>query len=305
MDYRVSDFFKSQQFINNLAYTHNKLIELNQDISTGKTLRAPHDDSKNIGLALKYRTMITETDQFKQNTQYSFQWLTTVESHIRDVVNQMNSAKELGVRGANEPLDNYSRSVLAANVDQILKSVVDEVNSKYDGKYVFSKTQTQVQSLTATDSNGDGYIDTFKSIEERGVPSQDMKKEIGRGMYADIGYSAKTVFEDTGVLKSLVTLRDGLLNNNNAAIRSALDDINGSTAKLRGIQSGVGQKAQRAQDNISVLNSFKEQLQGMSSSLEDTDMAKAITQLNNWQVIYQASLQSTAKISKLSLVNFL
>lgn len=305
MDYRISDFFISDRFINNLAYTKSKMNEINENISTGKQLRVPHHDTKNIGMALKYRTMITETEQYIQNADYSFRWLTTVEEHIRQIVEHLNEAKEIAVRGANGTMDALERSVLGENIEEILKSVVSEINSKYDNRYVFSKTQTQTQSLTVSDSDGDGYLDTFQGIEDLGLSYEEMSKEVGRDIYENIGYSAKEVFVDTGVISSLVNLRDALLNNNETGIRTALDEINSASASLRGIQGAVGEKAQRIQDRKLVLENFKEELQGLSSELEDTDLAEAITQLNNWQVIYQASLQATAQISKLSLVNFI
>jgi len=305
MDNRISDYFMNQNFINNMGYTKSRLNEISRDISSGKQLRQPHDDPKNIGLALKYRTMQSETDQYINNANYSFQWLTTVEQELRGVSDELTHAKEVATRAANGTSGTLERRQLAADIEETIKTVVSHANARYDDKYIFSKTQTQTQSIQASDADGDGYLDTFTTVEDLGLPTDNMAKEVGKGIYEDMGYSAKDVFVSNNVMKSLTDLRDALLADNQTNINASLDEINAASASLRGTQSAVGEKASRLQDRIGVLQNMKTQLQGMSSDLEDTDMAKAISQLNNWQTIYQASLQATAQISKLSLVNFI
>jgi flagellar hook-associated protein 3 FlgL len=76
-------------------------------------------------------------------------------------------------------------------------------------------------------------------------------------------------------------------------------------AKVSGAQATEGAAYQRVQIAQSVQASNKLSLQTELSGIQDIDLADMAVKVSTAQVSYQASLQTTASIQQMSLLNFL
>ena len=111
--------------------------------------------------------------------------------------------------------------------------------------------------------------------------------------------------EVRGVFNSLVRLREALLANDAAQINRAIElldqdgnKVNLARAEIGARQQGLDVLHQRLDDEIvSLKSSLSEEV--------DVDLPEAISNFKARQVAYQAALQTTAAISKLSLLNYL
>jgi flagellar hook-associated protein 3 FlgL len=66
----------------------------------------------------------------------------------------------------------------------------------------------------------------------------------------------------------------------------------------------VGTSLKELEASKYILEDVKLNSETLLSNTEDTDMADAVTKLKERQMVYEASLKSTAMITQLSLVNF-
>lgn len=114
------------------------------------------------------------------------------------------------------------------------------------------------------------------------------------------------------IFQTLIALRDTINNtqNLNATDRSSklsqqiaqLDTFNTSLATPLGSQASQSQFLSNLQTRT---NNQQTQLKEATNNLQSTDMAQAIVNLQQQQNLYQAGLQLTASLNKLSLANFL
>ncbi len=89
------------------------------------------------------------------------------------------------------------------------------------------------------------------------------------------------------------------------AINRFLADVDQGMENLLRVRAGVGAKLNAVENEKAVNESFEVHLRGVRSSIEDIDLAEAITRFNQQANILQAAQLSFSRVESLSLFNFL
>ncbi len=74
---------------------------------------------------------------------------------------------------------------------------------------------------------------------------------------------------------------------------------------LRSLTSDTGAKLLRLESKENIIQDLELTYSERKSGIEDADMAEAIMELRAKETAYQAALASSAKVMKMSLVDFL
>jgi len=111
---------------------------VNDQMNTGKKHRLPRDGVTDVAQGLTYHTKMHNIDQYDRNINDTQSERNLVESKIQEVVNILQRARELSVQGANGVYNADERKYMATEIDQIMRNVILDANSKYKGNYLFS-----------------------------------------------------------------------------------------------------------------------------------------------------------------------
>ena len=181
------------------------------------------------------------------------------------------------------------------------------VNGAASGTISLSSATTISDVITAINSSG---LNVTASIDSSGRSLQILSnssstfayaKEVGSGTSAaDLG-----IMGGNNIIKTLTLLKNALNNNDTNAIFGAVGLIDTNIDKVVGIRGEVGSRVNRLEGMKGLLEQSKEDAIKQKSNLEDTDIAKAASDLALLQTAYQATLQSTAKIIQPSLLDFI
>jgi flagellar hook-associated protein 3 FlgL len=88
-------------------------------------------------------------------------------------------------------------------------------------------------------------------------------------------------------------------------LESALDLVNAALPKITGYRSELGAR-QAALERINLGHGDAElYLQHQISDIEDVDLTAAITRLSQDQMVIESAMATVARLSRLSLVDFL
>jgi flagellar hook-associated protein 3 len=109
----------------------------------------------------------------------------------------------------------------------------------------------------------------------------------------------------SGVLSSLIALRNALNANNTAGIQAAATSLQQNSQTVTTAQGVVGAREQDIQSRLTQSSNEQVALQSSLSQLADTDMTTAITQFQALQTAYEASLKVAASTQNMSLLDFL
>ena len=140
-----------------------------------------------------------------------------------------------------------------------------------------------------------------------------LKIEVNSGMQIDINVTGGTLLRggtppaSTGVdiIKTIDQLMLDISNGNQSGVISAASSLTAASTQLQNVISDVGMRKARL-DNIQAFQERKGNvLQTLISNLQEVDLAKAATQLTQEKTSFEAALAATAKITPLSLLDFL
>ncbi len=137
--------------------------------------------------------------------------------------------------------------------------------------------------------------------------SSKIIREIESGVKVEINISVSDfqVNNSTSPLTSLIALGDSLLNNDQVGIRNSMDDIDTAFSKILSMQTENGAKVNLFDNTRSRNETQKIETTRIQSLMEDADYSEVITQYSISQTVFDAALQSTAKIMQSSLANYI
>lgn len=111
--------------------------------------------------------------------------------------------------------------------------------------------------------------------------------------------------EVSGIFTALERLQTALQNNDVPGIQRATTLLTNAQTNLADVRASLGANEQAVTSLQSQVQNEGTQLQGALSNNVDVNMAQAISDLVAQQTAFQASLQVTGLISKLTLINYL
>jgi flagellar hook-associated protein 3 FlgL len=108
-----------------------------------------------------------------------------------------------------------------------------------------------------------------------------------------------------GIFNTLIRLKSALTSGDSLGIQNGLSALSTDQDRLNLARSTLGEQEQSLSNIQTQLTNSSTSLQSSLSQNVDVDMAQVISQLSGAQTSMEASLQTTALVSKLTLLNYL
>ncbi len=287
--------------MSNLQNNFKRLDKYQEQMMTNRRLNRPSDDPVGVASALQYRAEISSTTKFEENTEDANSWMAFTDSVLTETTSIIQRLSELAVQGGTDTVPSDARNNIAQEVDQLYKQLVSLGNSQFKGKYIFNGERVNEQPYPSDPAN------TAYSLDQGEVDYQ-----IGAGIYISVNLLGDKVFGASGDAAGLFAVVDSFksaLNDTSAAGTQAIQDIIPQLQKnLENVitaQAEVGGKQNRLEFTMSRLGDLNLNYQSLQSLTEDADMPSVITELKTAESIYQASLDTMARIIRPSLLDFL
>ncbi len=144
-----------------------------------------------------------------------------------------------------------------------------------------------------------------QEVSSNGVVSREIESNITM----QINIPAEEMLTDTSTGNTLIGMMirfgQNLLRNNNAGIESAITEIDTVFNSVLSAQSKNGSRINRLETTLTRNENQYSETISLQSELEDAEMAETISKFMVTQNVYNAALQSAAKIIQPSLANFL
>ena len=152
---RITNKMMTNNALYNINNNKNLLSNLEQQYSSGKKITKPSDDPIVAVRALKFRTNLSELNQYyEKNIPDAIAWMDVTESALNTVNSIITSMNTYCNQGANDYPTAEDRNAIATNLEQLKGQLYQEGNTNYAGRYVFSgyKTDTSLVFNEATDN---------------------------------------------------------------------------------------------------------------------------------------------------------
>lgn len=307
---RISDQSRYLGLVPQYNALLSKQLEKQREIASGKKYERADENPLAVSLADRFHTEDARLQQNLGNIDEVNAFAQTTDTAISSATDTIQRANELAIRGNDGALSNSDRENIAAEVDQLLKGLIDLGGQAHRGRFVFSGTKTTTAAFQAvTDGTGKVTAVTYNGNSESMAIEFAPQQNIDYNMLGsnELGGSFGLLRDTTAgvdLFQNLIDLRDNLTNNPTAidasvtALQAALSHLTTAAAQVGGTEVRMNSAAKLHQDQ-------QELLASTASKLEDTDIASAISELTILQTSYQAALNVGARVNQVSLLDFL
>lgn len=295
---RVSDKLLYNTVTNNLQQNLEKMLKIQEKVSSGRRINHPSDDPIGVMKVMDYNTAISRAEQYQRNIDNGNAILSATESAISTTQDILLRAKELSLAALNGTNSAADRNITAQEIETLYQETLQIANTRFDGRYLFGGYNTSTPPY-----NSDG---TYAGTED---PYGYIEMEIGSGATVAINMPGYRVFGTPAygvdILGTLINLRTALENNDSQGINDAMEDLDSGMDQVDNIQAEIGAKMNRLDTAKYHLDKLKLDLLGYKSETEDADITQVITDLAMQESVLELSRASTARILDQSLLDFL
>lgn len=295
---RMSSDQAVRNFLSDLDGNYRALSQSQRQVSTGKRVLSPSDDPVGISLALGLRRDQSATAAWGRNIDDSLTWLDTTDRALGQGLDIVQRAHELAVQGGNGTLSTDARNLIADEVETLKSQFVEVGNSSIGGRFIFGGTATDTQPFDPATETATAPINT-------GL----MNREVAQGSVVSVNITADRLQDPPGATGDIFTVLDNLAaalrTNDSTAIGTALGDLDVHQDNISALRGEGAAKTNRLELTSSRFEAQKIATSQQLSSIEDVDMAQAITDLSMRESVYRSALAVGAKVIQPSLVDFL
>jgi flagellar hook-associated protein 3 FlgL len=141
--------------------------------------------------------------------------------------------------------------------------------------------------------------------------------KIGKNMDVAVGRNGESIFGQSGfdwndpgagednIFKTLTDLKKYLSQNDADSVRETLTKLDDHLDNIRSLISDTGAKSLRLDTKDKIIQDLNLNYTDRMSTIEDCDIAEAITSLQTKELGYQACLASSSRVMQLTLLDYL
>lgn len=305
---RVTNIGQNNNTINRLTLSQNKFLELQNQLMSGESVSKPSDDALNTGKILSLSRQLNDIVTYRRNISSAKGEIETTEGVLSELTDKLLRGKDLAILASNEINSEESLIAIKNEASEILETVKNFANTKYNGNYIFSGQNTQTLTYS-TDNDG--------NITYQGTNTGDYKREvkISDTIEVTVNVDSEPIF---GSYDANANSGDGALGilgkfvafleedpPNTEEIRKLIDKFETYSNESTKARTFLGTQAQMLDVQTSSFETNEVTLSEQKSNLTEVDLVSAISNLMSQQYALQASMQAASSIQMPSLLNYM
>jgi flagellar hook-associated protein 3 FlgL len=297
-----------EQAVTQMNSQQAKVTQMQAQLATGKQIVQSSDDPDKVGLIQRLNTAYQRQDVYEQSLNTVNDRLVSEEAAILATDNILQRLRELAVRASSDTLSAPDREIISIEVSALKDGLMQLANTQdINGNYIFAGSMSSTMPFTTDASGLTSYQGDDRQIavdvsEQRRLnmnrPGSDIFSSVVRQELD--GTTQRVSF--FGVIDDFA---DALKNNNTGAIQRSLSEVSDLSASVSVSLADVGSRLSVVDSQRDMLSDAKLRYQSMLSQVEDLDYATAVTELSAELLSMEAAQSSFAKISQLSLFNYI
>lgn len=294
---RIANLAEFQRSTSSMMSVQTRLHGANADIASGKRVHRYVDLGEHASVLVRTEAQLVDTRSFvAQNEQLGnrLNLMDSALSEIKDMAAQLQQlvlARRNDATGAGLPLD--------VEIDGIAERAAAKLNLRVEGRYAFGGSKTDVPPVDAnavlTDPQNATYYDGDQVTLRARI---DVNLEASYGVRAD-----EQPFRD--FFNALRLAKEGHLTDDDAMLTAAANEARGAVESIINRVSELNAAMARVEGIKESQSGTILYLQDRVSSLTDTDVPATMAQIAQDQMTLEASYSITARLSQLSLADYL
>lgn len=326
---RISQNQSVRDLVANTMDNKRRVSDYSNQLTTGVRAAKP-SDSVDAGAISRYQQQIAKIDSYSNVVAQAKSYLDFQDQIVSQANEIMVRAKEIAQQGANETLEQNARAQLAQELFQIRDQMASLANSSYQGKYVYAGANDETPPVNQNVYTEPATGDANKRYSFDTNPADSVGKNIRLTDEISVSLSTKadTLFGTS--MEALERLSRALAgysttpasgtpdgggtaytfptdaHTQTADIRTCIDLID--TARNTDLipeRVSIGGRLRRIETGQALLDLSKNSAKEVLSRLQDADETEAASNLQQAQTALQASYTVTAKVLRMTILDYI
>lgn len=281
-----------------LPALRREMAQLQEQATTGKRINRASDDAVGYMQARRLDAVEHEYDEYLGSIESAQLWMTSTQDALDRLANRYAEAYEGGLKAANDTYTDDDRESIAKSLESLKAEVVDTMNARTAGDYLFGGYRTQTAPF---DQDGQPTV-PYAALDGQ------IERAIGPGQRVAINVNAADLHQ-TGEGFTVIEAFDGLI----AAVRSgdaddlktAIGEVETARDHLADLGGTTGATASRLSDAADRLRGASLQVKERRSLIEDADILDVLSGVQRTQNSLEAALKVTGSVMQTSLLDYL
>ncbi|NFF64939.1 flagellar hook-associated protein FlgL [Clostridium sporogenes] len=150
---RITNNMMANSFMSDMNNNLENLNRINQQLTSGKNFSKPSHDPAGVIRSMQLYTGIDANKQYNKNISNVINWLDVTDTALDQVGKQLGKIRDKLEEAGNPGFGETERKALKDEVNGIIASMSQTLNTTFDGKYIFSGTRV-TSKPTGIEKNG-------------------------------------------------------------------------------------------------------------------------------------------------------
>lgn len=276
------------------------IADLQMQLSTGQALNKPSDNPASVTQVMALSSQAKQLTSWQNNADTAKSWLGIANSTANNVLDTLQAARSLLLQASNQGVQSPTTfTALGTQLKGVSANLLSLSNTQFEGRAIFAGTSA---SLQAYDANGN-------FLGNNDNPSTVIGPGTGTGQSVNLSVAGTAIF-GVGATNAFATLSGAataLLSGtpSSATLSSAINALDTVISNAQQSSAVLGEASQMVSGASSALTTQVANVQANQASLENVNVATAVTQLTSETASYQAALWAASRAIPETLVKFL
>ncbi len=312
---RITQNMTASNSLYNLQQGRAKLDNLQELAATGNNINRPSDDPINSRLLLDIGDQLKAGSQYASNITKATTFLQVTSTALQGMSDTMQQANQLVATITSGSSDPTERQSVVAQLQALKQTIVDMGNTQSGDQYVFGGANSSTAPFTATPSSPPTPASYFHGDEtalnvEIGQSSKQQMNIPGNQVLTGSSTSvpANPPYGTTNILDTFDKLITAVQNNDVTSavgIQAEAQNLQDGANQITNAQSDVASRMIRLNNATTMNTNTANTLQTIAGNIQNVDYTKLAVELTQQQTAFQASLSATAKVTQMSLLDYL
>lgn len=300
---RVTSNMTASDSIYNIQQNQNRLYKLNEQLGTQNNINRPSDDPLNAKLLLDVTDKVKADEQYLSNIKKADTWQKLTSTTLTAIASFVAQAKRAVATVTSGSDDATMRQGVVSQLQSLKQQIVDMGNVQLGDQYIFGGTKNSEPPFSTTPSSYYTGNEGAITVEIGNNNTQQINIDGKKLLTADT--ASPQPYGNTNILQTLDNLITEVSANNVPAITAGALALEAGAKQINNAQSDVAARVARLDATTKMIENNRNTLENIYSSTQNADTAKLGVQLSQQQTAYEASLSATAKLTQLSLLDYL
>ncbi len=289
---RITQMQSDRTFLTNLGTLNEKLETANQQLSSQKKILSLKDSPAATAELVGIRKELADIDQYQSNADLGSLFLGVADSALSSVYTTLTTIFTKGSEATSTTLDATGRASLAAEIRSLRDQILSLANTETQGRYIFAGSQSNSPAFTSAGDTvtfqGDSVVNTIA---------------IGDGVNVQQGLDGDSVF--TPVFDTINQLLTAVDAGDTAGMEAVLAQFKSALSNVNQYRGQLGVAQNTLTDTKNAQAARETSIKGRRSTLEDADLAQAVTELSHLQTALQTAIAAHSATQQKSLFDYL